>query len=499
MEEKKEILQYRNHISYIIENAWTIFLVLLAAILGNSEMWPDILNFLQKKELTEKAQNGVFLFLAAIAFFVVLLLWNLNRWYRTVFTIQDGTVSYAKKTLTRKVNTMSVKQISNVNLEQNLFEMILGTCKVRLDTDSLSTADVTDMQIILKKKDAEYVKQLILSMKEGTDMKQQEEKEKQYDVEYSFGETIINGLLSISLTQVVMAVIFLVSLSITLGMMIEEHESLVVMISALLAEFIAAFSFIWAIIKKILQDFRFRIRREGDRLCVSSGLWKRKDYLVPVGKIHAVKIEYPVLGRIFGRGFIRIINVGGEGEEADGMKLSLLGRYDDLEKKMEILLPEFVLPKKEMLKKAPKTWILIREVYGILLASISYVGAMCGICYGLELDWGARECLLGAGLSSLTTFVLWSIISLFTYFAMGLGYTSDNLLVSRGVFGKKIIIIPYNGIQYICFNQGPVERLFHIKHGYVSLLASVLSRYQPMGSFLEKDFDQLECELKKTY
>ena len=56
-----------------------------------------------------------------------------------------------RNTWNKKKNTIGLKNISNVNTEQNLLEMLLGTCKVKLDTNSMSTSDKTDVKIIFEK------------------------------------------------------------------------------------------------------------------------------------------------------------------------------------------------------------------------------------------------------------------------------------------------------------------------------------------------------------
>ena len=57
-----------------------------------------------------------------------------------------------KNTWNRKVQTIGIKHISNVNLSQNILEMMLGTCTVKLDTDSFSTADDTDVKTSAEKR-----------------------------------------------------------------------------------------------------------------------------------------------------------------------------------------------------------------------------------------------------------------------------------------------------------------------------------------------------------
>ena len=50
-------------------------------------------------------------------------------------------------------------EIANINIEQNIFERIISTCKVKIDTDSRSTADETDIEIVLKKDIANEMKE----------------------------------------------------------------------------------------------------------------------------------------------------------------------------------------------------------------------------------------------------------------------------------------------------------------------------------------------------
>lgn len=500
-------LFFRNHISYIVEKAWTLILVLLAVMLGNEEIQNIVISFIKKQKLDEDMQMHLLWFLGGLLLFVILILWYLNRWYRTTMTVKDGTITYAKKTLTRKINTMSVNQISNVNIEQNIFEMICGTCKMRLDTDSLSTAEQTDLEMIIKKKKAEQVKKLILSMKEGWDGEdlQDTEQVEEYDIVYSTREMILNGLLSITVAQLFMAVSFLISFVVTLRVVVEnvaqgDLEGVGASLVLLLSESVASYSIIWAMVKKMLQDFHFRARRQDNQIFVSCGLWKKKSYMVPVNKINAVKIEYPVIARIFGRGFLRVLNVGGEGEEVDGMKLLLLGTYDELKEKMDILLPEYTLPELKKQKKAPRQWMAIRGIYSVFVGIFTGTAAFVGLAVALggpkKIQWQEGMICLGVGIAGL---IFWFFLSFLTYKTYGMGCLDRDFLLVQGTFRKEVSLIPYDRIQYICYSQGPLERLFGLQHGYVSLLASVVSRYRQMGSFPVNDFELLEEKLRDTY
>lgn len=506
MAEEKDLF-FRNHITYIVEKAWTIILIFVAAIVGNEELRDILVSFIKKGKLDSNMQMHLLWILGVALFLLIVLAWFLNRWYRTTMSVKDGTIIYRQKTLTRKTNTMSVEQVSNVNIEQNIFEMIFGTCKMRLDTDSLSTAESTDVEMILKKKKAEQVKKSILAMKEGVDIQEVEEDmdESGYDIRYTTGEMLLNGLLSITVAQLVAAVIFLVSCGVTLNEILNDvskgkFDSVLPVLGLLLMEFLTAYSLIWAILKKILQDFRFCASRKDNQIYVSCGLWKKKNYMVPVDKINAVKIEYPVIARIFGKGYLRVLNVGGEGEEVDGMKLLLLGSYDDLRARMEILLPEYQLPDLKRRKRVPRQWMYIRAIFSVL------PGAICGFaCYvALLIAFGSQDQIqgrhvlicLGVGVAAM---LFWLLMSFMSYRTYGIGYLERELLLVQGMFKKEVSLIPYERIQYIRFQQGPLERVFGLQHGYVSLLASAVSRYRQMGSFRMEDFQMLEEKLRETY
>ena len=78
-------------------------------------------------------------------------IYNLLVWRKTYISIQDGTIVLERNTINKKINTFGIKNIANINIEQNIFERIISTCKVKIDTDSRSTADETDIEIVLKK------------------------------------------------------------------------------------------------------------------------------------------------------------------------------------------------------------------------------------------------------------------------------------------------------------------------------------------------------------
>ena len=133
-------IRFRNHASVILENSLKtictvifIFLINLVSEIGESGI--------QIKDI---------LLLIVVSIVGIGLVIGIHAiiWSRTYITVEENTLIIERNTFNKKRNTIGLKTISNVNLEQNLLEMVLGTCKVKLDTNSLSTADQTDVNIV---------------------------------------------------------------------------------------------------------------------------------------------------------------------------------------------------------------------------------------------------------------------------------------------------------------------------------------------------------------
>lgn len=96
--------------------------------------------------------------------------------------------------------------------------------------------------------------------------------------------------------------------------------------------------------------------------------------------------------------------------------------------------------------------------------------------------------------------MLLSIVgNVLAYRVNGLHVDEQYLVISQGMFAKKIKTIPYRKIQYITQKTGPLERLMHVKHANISILASAANRSNPIKSFPVSEFDKIHEYMKKTY
>ena len=123
MKEMVNKIRFRNHISIVIERLGRAILILGAVFVGN--LLPELDTIVEN--LGNLKENLMIVLLASggiLAILALLLIWQVIVWSKTYISIQDQTIVIEQNTLNRKKNTIGIKNISNVNTEQNLFEML---------------------------------------------------------------------------------------------------------------------------------------------------------------------------------------------------------------------------------------------------------------------------------------------------------------------------------------------------------------------------------------
>ena len=511
--ELDQIVGLRNHFTYIFEEMWGIIMVAVLMLFSSDDSFKLAYEFLKSGNLI-----GALMALG-ITFLVLGLacLWVFLRWYKTTITVKDGTVTIARRTLNQSVNSIAVQNISNINMEQNFFEIIMGTYKLKLDTNSLSTAESTDVKIVLKKRDAYAVKNLIMRMMKEIQSDEQGDisnegvndinsemqldlmedvKEDEYDVIYTDSEIIRNCIIDTPISGVVWVLIFIALAVFAIVDGIKTASGFFSIITTIFIPILFAGSMLSAIIKDWLSDYNFRARRFQDKIYVSCGLLKKKKYAVPVNKINALKYSSTFIGRILGYYSVKTINVGGEDEDVDGMKLLLVGKASDIRSKMALLLPECQIPDMTVCKRPPKRTLVKAYITALIYILIFAVSVMFGIVIFAPLNKDDALWILLASIGLWLLVVLWRTLF---YFASGFNTDGKEVFISRGTFGKELVQIPYEKIQYISIRQGPVERRLKLARGVITILASVASRIQNIAAFDVEDYDILMEKFEKTF
>ena len=151
--------RFRNHISIILEQTGAVIIAVFVLVV--TQLFQSF-DEITKSDLSFITSRGLFILLGVAALLAVSLISQVLVWAKTYISIEENAIVIEKGRVNKKKNTIGIRNISNINLEQNLIEMLFGTCKVKLDTNSRSTADSTDVKIVLKKSDALWFQQEVM-------------------------------------------------------------------------------------------------------------------------------------------------------------------------------------------------------------------------------------------------------------------------------------------------------------------------------------------------
>lgn len=508
--------KFRNHISIVIERFGTIFIGIVIVLAGSAlDDLKEIVKHMDNlKEYLADEFAGASLFLVL---FLIALFWQLRRWAKTYISIQGQAIVIEKNTWNRKVQTIGIKHISNVNLSQNILEMMLGTCTVKLDTDSFSTADDTDVKLVLKKEKAEWFRQTVFAIMESEgnrsgagvyaqDANHQtesgayketagitdEENSKnitETTVTANVNDMIWHGVFAINLFAVLLAVGGIGGSVSKLLSAIQEGlsgQNILEIISGWAVAFFIGAAAVWDTVKDFIKYYQYQVTRKNDKIYISYGLLKKVSYIIPVKRIHAVTLKQTWIARIFKRYRVELINVGmgDDDEEKDAFFLLYQSRADVIEK-MQKLLPEFAEAIELPMQRQKKSVILLKAIPAVIWAVILLAAdQLAKEIIGAHFLWINLVCAGG-----------WLVVLVI----LAGGYVTDafacdkkSLAVSSGVFGRETTYMHYPQIQYFSVNQNIVAKKLRVVKGNAYLLASASDSRHDLPYMPEEAVEELK-------
>lgn len=460
-----EYKKVRCHSSIVIENAGSFLGVLFAIAISQVD---DVIRNLGK---LHEAESRIY-FIGLSVFFVALiivLLYHLNRWYKTTISIEDGMLIMEQNTLNKKVSTYTIKNISNIDMEQNLFERIIGTYKMKIDTNSVALANKTDIKIVFSKKDALEFKKIIMSYMNSSQQENVQEEE-QFSVSYSQKEVILNCIYTLNVFSIffMIGLFILTAAFLFMGYSNQVEVGIREIFGSVFAILLALVSTIYSNVKSIIRFYQFRIRREDDKIYIKAGMLRKNTSTIPVNKINGVVIKQPLLSRLFGRYQVEIINIGTGDEKNESSYLLLSGTKEETKHNMEVLLPEFSDLIDMPVKRQSKKYYLHAGFYLFIEAVLLTV-----VIRIISSVWTAFPLFIGR--FAFAAIFLFSLISFIAaYYSEGFYVGKDYLIIEKGIFTKTSAVVRYEKIQSIVIREGVMSKITRLKKSTIFILASFL-------------------------
>lgn len=229
--------------------------------------------------------------------------------------------------------------------------------------------------------------------------------------------------------------------------------------------------------------FRFRIFE--DELQIEKGIFVKKKLYLSKDRIQVIDITEGILQRLFGLVKVEVKTAGGgtetatisaiTREEAEELRTELRKRnngssehLEDLEEEQERkdqILSTWKLSKKDLVYAAftSGNFGLIASILGAVSGQLSEMINEENIRFIYEIMPGYSDVTIYIVLIFAIIVVSWLLSFLgviFTYSDFRLHKTEEELIITRGLFEKKHITVPYDRIQAIRFVEGVIRQPF---------------------------------------
>ena len=468
-------IRFRNHISVIFEKV-----IKVAGI----AIFIFATNFITDLEEAPTVKDLLIFLGVAVACILLVFVWQCLIWSRTYISIQDNALVIEKNTLNRKKNTIGIPNISNVNLEQNLLEMALGTCKLKLDTNTLTTADQTDVNIVLKKQEAERFRMYLLGLCKTEEIEEAKSEEK--NCAATSKEILMHGLFSINLGSILLLLGVIGSvMPLIKEMGAAEEASMFEFVLSILVIIWFVGGMVWKIAREFLRYLEFSIERRGDKVFLSYGIIKRVNYSIPVDKINAVRLNQTMLARMGKRYMVEVVNVGmGNDEEEQHSFFLPYSRKEKIAEQLEVLLPEFQIEFGEEGEGQGKGVFAVWAANGLMwLAILIPILAVAAEI----LDTGVVMVIVVA-----LVLMLYIVILRYTSYVTDKIFLGDKFMqISQGHFARYHLFVKYEKIQYLTLKQCIVAKKYGIQKGQLYLLASAKNKVHNLPYMRQETMETL--------
>ena len=482
--EKTDSIRLRCHFSIIFESLWQFWVAIILIVINQID---DVIEFVRSigedgGVVSFMREGGFWGLLAILLITFIVLGIQFFRWRKTYIIIEENLVIIERNTLKKYKNTIAMENISAINMERNLFERIVGTYRIKMDTGSLTTANETDVSIVFREDQAVRFRKTVLermNAAKGGDPEQAVPEERQPDqlaavnaAEKDILHCSVKDMLKHSLYTLPLLSLLIAVCGIGGACWYISRFGFDSFVRDALGGFIAVVFMVlgslYNLVKKFLIYYDFTVYRDGNDLHVRCGLVNLRSYTIPVDKITALKIEQPLMSKLFHKYNTKVVTVGIGDEKGESSNITMSLSAEELMFWLKALVPEYVWG--EMLKtnreeragvkvRAVKSvkWHLFFAAWAVILSLLTTLPLLVSIGVPALID----------------LFIL--LLYVLSYMSAGYMIREEGLVVSDGYFTRQYSIFKYDRMQIMNMSYHPIAKRTGCGCGSVLLLNSAAS------------------------
>ncbi len=463
------------------------------------------------------ASGGLFGMYVAMSIFIPLALYTLIRFLTVRYSISNGELTVSEGLLWRRVRSVPVNRIQNIDLIQGVLHRVFKVAEVRIETASGSEPEAT-----LRVLSLERVEALRNEISKLTSQEQPAASENATGDQSGFPENAAAPAAELVIQSIPTSLLVKAGLASNRGMLlvgllvgifyqfelyerfnfddliklIPKNWNTWTIILAATITFVIAFVIIRlvGVAWHILRFYDYRLTRDGDDLKISCGLLTKVSATVPRRRIQFISIHRPLLYRWLGLATIRIETAGGAAKSNEDAAATVARRWfvpvlpvADIPRIIGEVRPglqwsEAIFEWHPLAKRTATRLVRIAIVKGVVLSAIG-----CGIGFmGFFLTpvWGA---LCGALL--LPGLIVWAIRK---SKAMHYGRADFGVAFRSGILNHKTSVTFFDKIQTLRSSQSPFDRRWKMASLDVDTAAAGPAEHLIHVAYLDETFAREE-------
>lgn len=422
--------------------------------------------------------------LAVLVLAGIMLLYCTFKWRHTYISAKDNTLIYESGKFIKKRVAIPFEKINTIDMGRNIFERIVGTCRLKVDTGAYSGNEEkkqAEMNLVFKLAEADEIRSYILSRAEADanaealEMGREtiQRKEPDWAIRAGMTDFMLYGLTSSSVWRlfclVLLGICFIAELSTSFVEYIVDmimpfaqaametaarYNIIAIVIFALIIAFvIALISNIGTVVWAAVRFYGFRVAREGRNVIVRYGLFTEKNYTLQVRNIHAVIIKQNVFQQLLGRCSVEAVCMGFGDEQNETALLFPIIKKDKLNELLGVILPEYVTEMNAKPRK--KTGFVFHAVTPAIFWAV--VGAIAYVICSQIMDSA-----FFVGVAAAFIVLLRFVNGILSYHNTTLDWNESVVSVQSGGFRKTTYRIRTDAVQGVEINTGLIKRQFGI-------------------------------------
>lgn len=499
------------HPLYIVEKLYSILVaVALYVFYGIAAAAAENDSISAEDAVSEAAGGpgvlGVVLGALGLLAVVVFIIWI--GWYNTWISAKDNTLILESGVFVKKRLTIPFSKINTIDMGRNVFQRIVGTCRLKIDTGAVENGaeEKSEINLVFSLKEAEEFRSYILNRAEqdendirmaGGVSKLDAGAVNGNVVQAKFTDFLLYGMTSSGVWKLVCVIITVALFVGEISASILERAGEILLPAAdrlwtfiissgiimaalyifLMFVMVTLVSNFMSVIYAAIRYYGFSVTRDRNNIVVRYGLISIKNYTIPAENVHAVVVRSNLFQQMIGLCSVEMVSIGYGNEEKETNLLFPSISKNKLPWLLEQILPEYSLSKAEYKPgKRSVRFLIVRPIvwYAVILAAIV-------ACCGLFMD-----SLVLPGIAAAIILAAIVIRSILQYRNNALGCDGKVMLVRSGGLNDTTHLIRVDAVQSISATTGFFQRRRGVASYRVDFHAPAL-RSIAVVSHLDKD------------